>query len=143
MYVREITTIYIYIATGTRQNRVFCEQLHFFEAKQNCCKIVAELNLYAYTGPPRFLRSPPDQVTGFLTKETKLQCDVIGHPTPEVKWTRSPQAPLPLGRTEVTKNSISIKDTKSGDGGSYICTVMSKYGMIIHRTFLKVKTLGK
>lgn len=82
-------------------------------------------------------------MTGFLTKETKLQCDVIGHPTPEVEWTRSPQAPLPLGRSEVTKNSIFIKDTKSGDGGLYICTVTNKYGMIVHGTFLKVKTLGK
>jgi len=78
-----------------------------------------------------------------LGKETKLQCDLLGNPTPEVKWTRSPPAPLPEGRTTVKKDGLYINNTETDDGGVYICTATNKYGMVIHGTFLKVKSVGK
>ena len=94
-------------------------------------------------GTPRFPKSPPDQMIGYLRKETRLQCNAIGHPTPEVIWTRSPLTPLPQGRTEVKKDGLFITNTETGDEGLYICTVTNKYGMILHGTFLKVKSVGK
>ena len=83
-------------------------------------------------GTPRFRKSPPDQMIGYLGKETRLQCNAIGHPTPEVTWTRSPLTPLPLGRNEVKKEGLFINNTETDDGGLYICTVTNKYGMILH-----------
>ncbi|XP_068747696.1 uncharacterized protein [Montipora capricornis] len=92
-------------------------------------------------GAPRFPKSPPGQVIGYLGKETKLQCKVLGNPTPEVNWARSPATPLPHNRTVTSKDSLLITSTAVGDGGIYICTATNKYGMIIHGTFLKAKPI--
>ena len=32
---------------------------------------------------------------------------------------------------------------ETNDGGVYICTAANKYGMIIHGTFLRVKSVGE
>jgi len=101
---------------------------------------VAQVELIVF-GPPRFPTTPPDEVIGFLKKETILQCGVVGYPTPEVKWNRSPQSPLPRGRSIVRNSSLYINNTEDGDKGLYICTVTNKHGMIIHGTFLKVKSV--
>ncbi|XP_068747699.1 uncharacterized protein [Montipora capricornis] len=92
-------------------------------------------------GAPRFPKSPPGQVVGYLGKETKLQCNVLGNPTPEVNWARSPATPLPHNRTVTSKDSLLITSTAVGDGGIYFCTATNKYGMIIHGTFLKAKPI--
>ena len=94
-------------------------------------------------GPPRFATSPSGQVIGFLGKATKLHCDVVGYPTPEVKWNRTPVLPLPQGRSTLKKDSLYINNTENIDGGVYICTVTNKHGTIIHGTFLKVEPIGK
>ncbi|KAL9980581.1 hypothetical protein ACROYT_G009187 [Oculina patagonica] len=99
---------------------------------------VAHVKLIVF-GPPRFPTTPPGQVIGFLGKATKLHCDVVGYPTPEVKWNRSPPAPLPQDRSTVSNGSLHINNTESSDGGIYFCTVTNKHGMIIHGTFLKVE----
>ncbi|XP_068679572.1 uncharacterized protein [Montipora foliosa] len=92
-------------------------------------------------GAPRFPKSPPGQVIGYLGKEAKLQCNVLGNPTPEVNWARSPATPLPHNRTVTSKDSLLITSTAVGDGGIYFCTATNKYGMIIHGTFLKAKPI--
>ena len=94
-------------------------------------------------GPPRFPITPPGQVIGFLKKDTTLQCGVVGYPTPEVKWIRSPPSPLPQGRSAVINGSLYINNTEDGDAGVYICTATNKHGIIIHGTFLKVESVGK
>ena len=101
------------------------------------------LILVAALGPPRFPITPPGEVIGFLKKATTLQCGVVGYPTPEVKWSRSPAAPFPQGRSAVRKSSLYINNTEDADGGIYFCTAMNKHGMIIHGTFLKVESVGK
>ena len=94
-------------------------------------------------GSPRFPITPPGQVIGFLKKTTILQYGVVGYPTPEVKWSRSPPSPLPQGRSAVRNNSLYINNTEDDDKGIYICTATNKHGMIIHATFLKVLSVGK
>ncbi|KAL9980579.1 hypothetical protein ACROYT_G009185 [Oculina patagonica] len=101
---------------------------------------VAHVKLIVF-GPPRFATSPPGQVIGFLGKVTKLQCNVVGYPSPEIKWNRTPAAPLPESRSALKKDSLYINNTENGDGGVYICTVTNKHGMIIHGTFLKVEPI--
>jgi len=115
------------------QGTITCRAENVFGVQEAKVKLVV-------FGSPRFPASPPDEVTGFLGKDTKLQCDVIGYPIAEVKWTRSPQAPLPQGRTTMKEDGLYINDTESDDGGLYICTATNKYGMVLHGTFLKVKS---
>jgi len=94
-------------------------------------------------GPPRFPITPPGEVIGFLKKATTLQCGVVGYPTPEVKWNRSPPSSLPQRRSIVRNSSLYINNTGDDDKGIYFCTAMNKHGMIIHGTFLKVQSVGK
>ena len=105
--------------------------------------IIMKIILVVVLGPPRFPITPPGEVIGFLNKVTILQCGVVGYPTPEVKWSRSPASPLPQGRSAVRNSSLYINNTEDSDGGIYICAATNKHGMIIHATFLKVVSVGK
>ena len=96
-----------------------------------------------YTGAPRFPGSPPSQMTGYLGKQTKLQCDLLGYPTPKLQWVRSPPAPLPSGRHDLEEDGLIINSTEFGDSGVYICTAKNQYGSILQGTYLEVKPIGK
>lgn len=102
-----------------------------------------QCKLFYLEGAPRFRKSPPGATTGFLGKQTKLQCDFLGNPTPEVTWARSPREPLPQGRSEVKKDGLYINNTEREDGGVYTCYARNDYGINLHGTFLKVKSVGK
>ncbi|KAM7427694.1 hypothetical protein ABFA07_021217 [Porites harrisoni] len=92
-------------------------------------------------GPPKFHKPIPGQVTGFLGKETKLRCDLLGNPAPDVQWSRSPPLALPQGRTEARKDGLYIKNTQNMDSGVYTCFATNMYGLVFHGTFLKVKAV--
>ena len=94
-------------------------------------------------GPPKFPKPIPGEVTGFLGKETKLRCDLLGNPAPDVQWSRSPPLPLPQGRSEVRKDGLYIRNTQSMDSGVYTCFATNMYGLVFHGTFLNVKAVGK
>ena len=128
--------------------RIRISVCHLHDKKQSEIKplfimIVTNFALPSSVGAPRFPKSPPGQVIGYLGKETKLQCKVLGNPTPEVNWARSPATPLPHNRTVTRKDSLLITSTAVDDGGIYFCTATNKYGMIIHGTFLKAKPIGE
>jgi len=117
------------------QGMITCQAENVFGTR------VAQVELIVF-GPPRFPITPPGQVIGFFKKATILQCDVVGHPTPEVKWSRSPPSPFPQGRSAVINDSLYINNTEDGDGGVYICTATNKHGMIIHGLNLKVESVA-
>ena len=99
--------------------------------------------LFSPAGAPRFPKSPPVKLYGFLGTETKVECDLFGNPTPEVQWNRSPSSPLPPGRSQVKKDGLYINNTKKEDEGIYTCLATNEYGMVIHGTYLIVKAVGK
>ena len=98
---------------------------------------------FPFAGAPRFPKSPPVKLYGFLGTETKVKCDLFGNPTPEVQWNKSPSSPLPLGRSEVKKDGLYINNTKKEDEGIYTCLATNEYGMVIHGAYLIVKAVGK
>ena len=104
---------------------------------------ILRFNFFYLAGAPRFSKTPPGQITGFLGKETRLQCDFLGNPTPEVTWARSPPNPLPQGRSEVRKDGLYINNTEREDGGVYTCFARNDYGIKLHGTFLQIKSVGK
>ncbi|XP_073256827.1 protogenin A-like isoform X2 [Porites lutea] len=91
-------------------------------------------------GAPRFPNSPPVQVHGYLGKETRIQCDPLGNPTPKIEWTRTPSAPLPRGRSEVRQDGLYIKNTESEDDGIYTCIAANEFGRVIQGAYLKVNS---
>ena len=82
-------------------------------------------------------------MTGYLGKQTKLQCHLLGHPTPKLQWVRSPPAPLPSGRHDLEEDGLIINSTEFGDTGVYICKAKNQYGSILQGTYLEVKPIGK
>ena len=82
-------------------------------------------------------------MTVFLGKKAKIQCDFLGNPTPKVTWARSPAKPLPQGRSEVKKDGLYINHTEREDGGVYTCLARNDYGIKLHGTFLKVRSVGR
>ncbi|XP_022781477.1 roundabout homolog 1-like [Stylophora pistillata] len=116
------------------QGKIECRAENIFGTQ------VARVKLFVF-GPPRFSITLPGKVIGFLGKTTKLLCDVVGFPTPVVKWNRSPAIPLPQVRSSLTKGSLIIENTKSDDEGVYICTARNEHGTVIHGTFLKVESV--
>ena len=82
-------------------------------------------------------------MTVFLGKKAKIQCDFLGNPTPKVTWARSPAKPLPPGRSEVKNDGLYINHTEREDGGVYTCLARNDYGIKLHGTFLKVKSVGR
>ena len=82
-------------------------------------------------------------MTGYVGKETKLKCNLLGKPTPEIEWTRSPPAPISNGRYDLKEDGLVINSTEIGDTGVYICTAKNKYGSIFQATHLEVKPVGK
>lgn len=99
--------------------------------------------LFYPAGAPRFPNSPPVQVHGYLGKETRIQCDPLGNPTPKIEWTRTPSAPLPRGRSEVRQDGLYIKNTESEDDGIYTCIVANEFGRVIQGAYLKVNSFSK
>ena len=94
-------------------------------------------------GVPRFPNSPPVQVHGFLGKETRVQCDPLGNPTPKIEWTRTPSVPLPQGRSEVRQDGLYIQNTESEDEGIYTCIAANEFGRVIRGAYLKVNSFSK
>ena len=99
--------------------------------------------LFYHAGAPRFPNSPPVQVHGYLSKETRIQCDPLGNPTPKIEWTRTPSAPLPRGRSEVRQDGLYIKNTESEDDGIYTCIAANEFGRVIQGAYLKVNSFSK
>ena len=111
--------------------------------KSVCLTFFFSFFLFSPAGAPRFPKSPPVKLYGFLGTETKVECDLFGNPTPEVQWNRSPSSPLPPGRSQVKKDGLYINNTKKEDEGIYTCLATNEYGMVIHGTYLIVKAVGK
>ncbi|XP_068747694.1 uncharacterized protein [Montipora capricornis] len=114
------------------QGMITCQAENLFGVQETRVELVV-------LGAPRFPQCPPGQMIGYLGKETTLQCSLLGNPTPEIRWSRSPRAPFPKGRHDLRKDGLYINSTELGDAGVYICTATNKYGMNTHGTFLTVR----
>ncbi|KAJ3585437.1 hypothetical protein NHX12_014156 [Muraenolepis orangiensis] len=64
------------------------------------------------------------QVTGL-----EVKCEVTGHPTPTITWTRDGQEIRSEGRVDLLQDgSLRILSPVTGDEGTYVCTATNRHG---------------
>ncbi|XP_022799707.1 sushi, von Willebrand factor type A, EGF and pentraxin domain-containing protein 1-like [Stylophora pistillata] len=80
--------------------------------------------------PTKFLTHPPKSVVTYKTWDTVLECDIFGHPSPEVKWTRT-LSTLPVNRHVISGNKLTIQNTTGSDDGAYLCQGVNPFNSVI------------
>ena len=81
-------------------------------------------------------------MTTYKTWDTVLKCDIFGHPSPVITWTRSGKR-LSVNRHVIDGNQLTIKTTADRDGGAYVCHGSNKLGNVVRVTWVVVKDVGK
>ena len=69
---------------------------------------------------PVFTVKPPGKVFAVTGDTLTLNCSATGDPRPVISWKRQGAA-LPVGRSDMTNDSLVIRDFRVGDAGIYIC----------------------
>ncbi|XP_068698457.1 uncharacterized protein [Montipora foliosa] len=67
-------------------------------------------------------------------------CHVTGHPTPDVKWSKS-FGQLPQGRVLRNNRVMRLSDVRKADSGDYVCTATNLLGRIVTWPSVVKKTL--
>ena len=92
--------------------------------------------------PTKFISEPRPSVTAYKTWDTVLKCDIFGHPTSVVTWTRSGKQ-LPINRHVINGNQLTIKNTTEGDGGAYLYHGANQLRNVVRVIWVIVKVAGK
>lgn len=82
---------------------------------------------YIAKGPPSLLYTPPDHVTVRPGETAILECPGIAYPAARSSWTRT-EASISNNRTSVLGNALQILNTRTEDGGEYICQLDNGIG---------------
>ena len=69
-------------------------------------------------------------------------CHVTGHPTPDVKWSKS-FGQLPQGRVLRNNRVMRLSDVRKADSGDYVCTATNLLGSVVKKTLLVVVSLPR
>jgi len=73
---------------------------------------------------PRFTVKPSMKVVASLGNNLTLKCSATGDPEPVISWKRQ-GAQLPVGRSHVSKEALTINSVKLEDAGNYTCVATS------------------
>ena len=92
--------------------------------------------------PTKFITEPKPSVTAYKTRDTVLKCDIFGHPSPVITWTRSGKR-FSVNRHVINGSQLTIKKTADSDGGAYVCHGSNKLGSVMRVTWVVVKDVGK
>ena len=82
---------------------------------------------FLFVGLPIFTSIPPSLVTPKELSILRQTCQAIGFPPPVLSWTRL-RTPLPVGKTEVKDDSLTIRDVRPADSGLYECVAKNSMG---------------
>ena len=89
---------------------------------------------------PRLTKIPDRSYTTNEGATANVTCEAFGVPSPVIQWTQ-PLFALPEGRSSVSNGSLSIKDFRSEDTGTYMCTATNKLGSTSTLTALGIHAL--
>ncbi|XP_043661413.1 protein sidekick isoform X6 [Drosophila teissieri] len=94
--------------------------------------------------PPLFFTPMRAETFGEFGGQVQLACDVVGEPTPQVKWFRNAEsvdAHIESGRyTLSTDNTLVIKKLILDDAAMFQCLAINEAGENSASTWLRVKT---
>ena len=82
---------------------------------------------FLFVGLPIFTSTPPSLVTPKELTTFRETCQAVGFPPPVLSWTRLGM-PLPVGKTEVKDDSLTIRDVRPADSGLYECVAKNSVG---------------
>ena len=107
--------------------------LKTIEVSQNCGTLFNFLKFnfhdlnFLFVGLPIFTSIPPLLVTPKELTTLRQTCQAVGFPPPVLSWTRLGM-PLPVGKTEVKDDSLTIRDLRPADSGLYECVAKNSVG---------------
>jgi len=73
---------------------------------------------------PQFIKKPVASTQVITHSTIVLKCSAKGDPQPVITWEKE-NGDLPLGRYEIKNGSLILKDLRTQDAGSYVCTATS------------------
>ena len=82
---------------------------------------------FLFVGVPIFTSIPPLLVTPKELTTLRQTCQAVGFPPPVLSWTRLGM-PLPVGKSEVKDDSLTIRDLRPADSGLYECVAKNSVG---------------
>ena len=82
---------------------------------------------FLFVGVPIFTSIPPLLVTPKELTTLRQTCQAVGFPPPVLSWTRLGM-PLPVGKSEVKDDSLTIRDLRPADSGLYECVAKNSMG---------------
>ena len=77
-------------------------------------------NVFLFSGLPVFTKVPPPLAAPVQRNTFQVTCQAEGFPRPTVNWSRVGM-PLPAGRVEVNRGTLTIKNLTPADNGLYEC----------------------
>ena len=85
-----------------------------------------------------FTKIPPPLAAPVQRTTFQVTCQAEGFPRPTVNWSRVGM-PLPAGRVEVNRGTLTIKNLTPADSGLYECVAMNTMGTKKARTNVAVQ----
>lgn len=89
------------------------------------------------SGLPVFTKVPPPLAAPVQRNTFQVTCQAEGFPRPTVNWSRVGM-PLPAGRVEVNRGTLTIKNLTPADSGLYECVATNTMGTKKARTNVAV-----
>ena len=116
-------------------------RVHFFYFSYSYASCLYTIYV-SFAVPTKFISEPRRSVTAYKAWDTVLKCDIFGHPSPVVTWTRSGKQ-LPINRHAINGNQLSILNTTEDDDGAYVCLGANQLGNVMRVIWVIVKVVGK
>lgn len=87
---------------------------------RNLLGSVVKRTLLVVVSLPRFTVKPPSTVVAGVGDTLTLSCSATGDPQPVISWKRQ-GAQLPVGRSHMTNQALTLRNVTNEDAGNYIC----------------------
>ena len=97
----------------------------YFCSAVNLLGNVERKTLLVVVSLPVFTIKPPGKVFAVTGDTLTLNCSATGDPRPVISWKKRQGAALPVERSDMTNDGLTIRDLGEEDAGIYICVATS------------------